>query len=63
MNIEDFVISLDWRDLEDNCNVSIATIPYHEFLEYFGEYGWYDVGKFRIHVEEHTTCFVGLTCY
>ena len=63
MTTEKFLDSLDWRDGEDNCNVSIATITYQKFLKYFGKYGHYEVGKYYIHVQEKTTCYVGLTCY
>ena len=63
MTTEKFLDSLDWRDVADNCNVSIATITYEKFLKYFGKYGHYEVGKYYIHVEEQTTCSVGLTCY
>ena len=63
MSTEKFLDSLHWRDVEDNCNVSIATISYEKFLKYFGEYGHYEVGKYHVYVEDQTTYSVGLTCY
>ncbi len=63
MSTEEFLDLLDWRDVEDNCNVSLATIPYEKFLKYFGKYGHYEVGKYHIHVKEQTTYSVGITCY
>lgn len=63
MNIEEFLNSLDWRSLNDDCSMYETIISYEDFLKYFGEFGGYPMGEYCIYVEKHTVFSVHLTCY